>query len=312
MHRLDISQFKTAVNDSFVPLRVTSRHPDQFFGDIVTAQFGELNATRLRASGHAVERTPELIGAATRNYVKVSTLLDGHGWIAQDGRNARLAPGDIVLYDTARPYTLSFDDRFASVVLMFPQEMLRIPGGQLAELTAVRLAPDGGLGAMAAAFFARLVAQPVRVTGGGALWVAQSAVDLITALVTQELGANASRADPRRDRLRRVMSFIDTRLGDPGLDPQGIAAAHFISTRHLHGLFHDEGLTVSGWIRARRLQRCRRDLADPGLRGLNVSEIALRWGFANPAHFSRAFKERFGVSPSAFRAGCFVAGQPSA
>jgi AraC-like DNA-binding protein len=102
--------------------------------------------------------------------------------------------------------------------------------------------------------------------------------------------------------LRRVQAYIDDHLPLPDLNPSTIAAAHFISTRHLHAIFHEEGLTVSSWIRTRRLDRCRRELIDPFAAHRPVSEVAGRWGFPDAAHFSRAFRAEFGESPSAVRA----------
>lgn len=98
-----------------------------------------------------------------------------------------------------------------------------------------------------------------------------------------------------------LLAYIDERLGDPELDPAGIAAANFISLRHLHGLFQEHGETVASWIRSRRLERCRRDLADPLLRHRTTTEIAFRWGFTDPSHFSRPFRTTFAMSPSECR-----------
>jgi AraC-like DNA-binding protein len=83
--------------------------------------------------------------------------------------------------------------------------------------------------------------------------------------------------------------------------PARIAAAHGLSVRHVHRLFHESGDTVAAAIRRGRLDRCRADLEDPSQRARSVTEIALRWGFNDSAHFSRAFKARFGLSPRAAR-----------
>jgi AraC-like DNA-binding protein len=66
-------------------------------------------------------------------------------------------------------------------------------------------------------------------------------------------------------------------------------------------LFEAEGTTVSAWIRERRLECCRIELIATDLADQSVSEIGTRWGFWDAAHFSRLFKSRFGVSPSAYR-----------
>jgi AraC-like DNA-binding protein len=74
-----------------------------------------------------------------------------------------------------------------------------------------------------------------------------------------------------------------------------------MSLRSLHQLFHDEGLTVAGWIRSRRLEGCRRDLADPSLDARPVAAVAARWGFSSAAEFSRAFRAAHGMPPAEYR-----------
>jgi AraC-like DNA-binding protein len=102
--------------------------------------------------------------------------------------------------------------------------------------------------------------------------------------------------------MQQVRHYIETNLGSPELSPTQIAAAHFISTRHLHGLFREKGTTVSTWIRERRLENCRRDLIEPLNAHLSVGAIAARWGFVEAAHFSRVFKAAYEMSPSELRA----------
>ena len=100
----------------------------------------------------------------------------------------------------------------------------------------------------------------------------------------------------------QIHEFIQQRLGDPRLCPDIIAAAHRVSTRYLHLLFQEQGLTpVAGWIRERRLERCRHDLANPSQQGRPIHAIAARWGFPDPAHFSRTFRTAYGMSPRDYR-----------
>ena len=73
--------------------------------------------------------------------------------------------------------------------------------------------------------------------------------------------------------------------------------------RTLQQLFSDAGTTVSSWIRERRLKACYRALSSADL-SETVTEVAFRWGFNDAAHFSRRFKEAFGVTPSSVLVGC--------
>jgi AraC-like DNA-binding protein len=99
----------------------------------------------------------------------------------------------------------------------------------------------------------------------------------------------------------RIEYFIDSHLPDASLSPALIAAATGISVRHLHRIFAARGCTVTEWIRERRLERCRTDLADPALRDRYITDIAFFWGFSDSAHFSHCFRQAFGVSPREFR-----------
>jgi AraC-like DNA-binding protein len=66
-----------------------------------------------------------------------------------------------------------------------------------------------------------------------------------------------------RGLMLQITAFIEAHLGEVGLSPAQIAAAHHISLRQLHKLFHADGTTVAGWIRQRRLEHCGHDLRDP-------------------------------------------------
>ncbi|GAA2782859.1 hypothetical protein GCM10010521_71870 [Streptomyces rameus] len=108
-------------------------------------------------------------------------------------------------------------------------------------------------------------------------------------------------ASPVDGLLRDIMAFIEDHLADAGLSPASIAAAHHISVRYLHHLFQRDRRTVGTYVRQRRLERCRADLADPALVGRGVGQVGRRWGFRDPAVFSRAFKSAYGVTPGAYR-----------
>jgi AraC-like DNA-binding protein len=159
-----------------------------------------------------------------------------------------------------------------------------------------------GVGALLSPFLAQFAARLAQFDNAAGLRVADNIVDLVDTLLAEHLGVDEPRADSgRRVLLARIMAFIEDQLADPELGPEPIAAAHYISTRYLHKLLHDEGRTVAGWIRTRRLDRCRRDLADPLLAGRPVGAIGARWGFTDAAHFSRVFRAAYGSSPRAYR-----------
>ena len=127
--------------------------------------------------------------------------------------------------------------------------------------------------------------------------------DLVTVFLAHHLdAADAVSPESRQQALMvGIHSFIEHHLGDPQLSPAVVAAADHISVRYLHRLFQQQGSTVSGQIRQRRLERCRRDLAEPALSALPVHAVGARWGFRHAADFSRAFRVAYGMPPGEYR-----------
>lgn len=52
----------------------------------------------------------------------------------------------------------------------------------------------------------------------------------------------------------------------------------------------------------RRLDGAARDLRDPARCGRDIGRIAFDWGFSDLSHFTRRFKQRFGMRPRDWRA----------
>ncbi|MFF2369950.1 helix-turn-helix domain-containing protein [Agromyces sp. NPDC058110] len=299
---LGFGEFSSLVSRSFVPLQVRSDHQDSFRGEIRASTHDDVHLSVVTADGHEIHRTPELVARSSHRCFKVGLQLAGTGLLIQDDREAVLRPGDLTVYDTDSPYTLVFEEGFSTLVLMVPHRVLELPTDAVRGMTAATIDGGDGLARVVTRFLGELAGDLTQLDGpiGGRL--ARNAVDLVATLYARELDIVRDADRPHRAMLRRVQAYIDAHLGDPDLAPGSIAAASFISTRHLHALFHEEGLTVSTFIRSRRLDRCRRELADPLTAHRPIGQVATKWGFADAAHFSRAFRAEFGEPPSAFRA----------
>ncbi len=105
----------------------------------------------------------------------------------------------------------------------------------------------------------------------------------------------------RASLLHRISQTIERRLVEPELGLADIAQDHGMSVRNVQKLFEAFDKTFSTYVRSRRLEHCREDLASPLCDQLSISEICYRWGFTDPAYFSRAFRDEFGVSPREYR-----------
>lgn len=126
----------------------------------------------------------------------------------------------------------------------------------------------------------------------------------ITELVWQAIREQLAAVTPSHRNLQCdwAKRFIELRLHDPELSVEAIAEGCSISVRSLHRVFSDDSAgSVSRYLWTRRLDHCAAALRDPRERHRPITEICFAWGFSDSSHFSRVFRERFGVTPSEYR-----------
>ncbi|WP_052668845.1 helix-turn-helix domain-containing protein [Nitriliruptor alkaliphilus] len=289
--------WREAVCDRFVDLDVHRLGESAFEGRVESHQIDRIRANRVGGTPMQVARTPRLVSRSSDAYFKVGLQLRGTGLLIQDGREAVLRPGQLAFYDSTRPFTFHYQDRFDLLVLQVPHPAIAARAPGLTLLTARPFSCDGPLG--------RLLAMCMREIGmasGGAAdhAVADAAIELMAAAAATMQGRAPE--DPRALLRTRVKQFVRDHLTDHDLSPETIARAHGVSVRYLHKIFEEDQATVWALVRQLRLERARRDLVDAASQHLTVAAIAHRWAFCDAAHFTRSFKAAYGDTPAAFRA----------
>ncbi|MFD7836391.1 helix-turn-helix domain-containing protein [Streptomyces sp. NPDC059761] len=297
-----VAYWNDAVSRTLVPMTVAPRGDGPFDGRIATDRLGYLQVSTMEADAERVSRTPALIARSSEPLVAVGVQVSGTATFVQDGRRAEVGEGDLVVYDTTRPYTFDYPQRFATHVFQLPRRTLGVPDSDIRQVTGNAIGTDDGFGAMLLPFLATLASSsadgyPPAVADR----LAGNVVDLFATLIAERAHPVGTDADTRSHLVLRVRDHINRNLGVPDLSPERIARTHRISVRYLHRLFEGEGTTVGQLIRQRRLEECGRELARRGRTAPTVSAVAQRWGFINPAHFSRAFRAAYGVSPREWR-----------
>jgi AraC-like DNA-binding protein len=304
--RLDFIQHLTGV--TWVPMTCQSEHRADYRGEFRVSGLGPMQVVLLDIMPITVRRTPALISQADPDLLKmVLVCRGGFSTVDQGRRQARLAAGEFAIYDTRRPYEVACGvgaDRPTRVLtFMFSPSLLPLSRSRLRGLTAVRIPATPGLGDLTSRFLLQLARNVDKYSPAEAARLSTAALEVLATRLARELDVRdwGTPEARRHALLTTVQAFIQQHLGDPQLSPATIAAAHHLSLRSLHQLFHDEGLTVASWIRRRRLERCRRDLADPALASRPVAAIAARWGFSSASDFSRAFRAVHGLPPAEYR-----------
>ncbi len=103
--------------------------------------------------------------------------------------------------------------------------------------------------------------------------------------------------------LEKVLREIEKRSAEPGLNAAAIAKQLEVTPRYVHRLLEHTGQSFSQHVMEKRLDRAATLLRDIRWRTRKIGEIAGEVGFVDFSHFNRAFRRRFGGTPSSFRAG---------
>ena len=303
--RIDFFREMTAV--VWVPMECRPDLDADYRAVFRASGLGPMQVVVMDVTPTTVHRTPQLISQADPDMLKMLLVCGGGASaVAQGGQQARLSPGEFALYNTRRPYEVRCgvdDEPTQLLTFMFPPSLLPLSPGRLRDLAAVRIPATSGVGELTSQFLLQLARNIDSYTPADAARLSTAALEILAARLAHELD-NRDWGTPETRRhalLTAVQGFIQQHLGDPELSPAAIAAAHHMSLRSLHQLFHEEGLTVAGWIRRRRLECCRRDLSDPALAARPVAAIAAKWGFSSASDFSRAFRAGHGVPPAEYR-----------
>jgi acetamidase/formamidase/AraC-like DNA-binding protein len=221
-------------------------------------------------------------------------------WTSEGGEVHRLQPGDIVYGSAQAEATVVYGTDFRQFRVSLPGEKLKSRLPQGGGLPPGFLSGQSGMG--------RLL--------GGTLGGLADALDILSdeeiapvelslaELVASSLAArreDGAYSNTQAATLRRVCQFIEGTLSDPELSLAAVAAHEKISERLVQKVFEGIGLSFTNYLRQRRLERCRADLANRQYGHLSISDICFRWGFNDAAHFSHCFRDRFQMSPRQFR-----------
>lgn len=244
--------------------------------------------------------TADHVARIHRGAALLSHHLEGHASVEQHGRRGDISPGDFCLIDLSRPFRLQTGHVTVQTLYM-PLATLRESIPRLDQLSAVGL--HGHLSAVGylRVLFQELFAHASELTEAVADRISDAVPHMLAAAFESMASVEASPSQLRQQYKQQVRRFARDHLADPTLCVEMIGVGVGLSPSYLFELFADEALTLMRWVRAERIARCRRELADPTLRHRSIAQIAQSWGFGDMTHFSRSFRETFGISPRGYR-----------
>lgn len=273
-----------------------------FRAQLTAGSIGAAHITLSNSSAIKVSHTKHHSGQLSDDQLFVFMPLAGSKVLQQSGRQAVLCPGQLALVDPRLPHDASISDGSNILTLIFDRQLLEERLGAVQDLTARTIGQDTAEGQLASGYLNMISSQGGGLSSAVAEMVQVQLLDLVALALGKSRGEQVSCGSSARLLVRtKLHAAIEARLSDPGLDVAAIARAAGVSARYANVVLADENTSLRRLIQTRRLERCRKALADPAETHRSVSEIAYGWGFSDMIHFGRRFRAAYGLLPSEFR-----------
>ena len=311
--------YREGICSAFMPLRPeldrSLRHSFRATHYAYGIGAGTLNL--VTAQSHLVQKGRAEIAASSGDCYYLNFQMAGECRIAQNGADIVLGPGDVGLFDSSRVFSLHHE---------------RFPGLKVASLMLPKQAVAAGTAGRPGRtpellsrhpVYGRLIAEAMQTlveTAGAGAHTDLEDLQMLIAMLVDLAGRPASGPDvlpgrspttwnsarpddsPRNAaQLLRIKRIIRARCTTPGYSVAACAAEAGLSERYIHRLFSGDEDSFGSYLINQRLNTATRMLRHPGSAHLPLATIAIETGFADPSHFTRAFRARHGMTPGEWR-----------
>jgi AraC-like DNA-binding protein len=300
--RRKIEFWNDTASASFSPLVTDPVDPHNFTGRLIRTKLGDISFGEVYSDAQLVRHLRTHVARTRAPMFFLHVQLEGESINRQDGREAKLGPGDLTLCDTTRPYEIRFEAANRMFVVGIPETLLRRHLASPESVVAVPMSGSSGLSGLLSQFLRDFWGRcgddidPIIIPRIG-----RAILDLTASAYTCVPQAHSDRSSVATSHRVRIVNYIEAHLGDPDLTPMRVADACKMTARYLHHLFSEESETVARYILRRRLEECSRALTLATQRTRTVTSIAFDFGFNSPTHFGRVFRARYGITPREYR-----------
>jgi AraC family transcriptional regulator, positive regulator of tynA and feaB len=264
-----------------------------------SGRFADLTATPMRLS-----RSKDHYDGDGLDMISLTLMLgrDVQHQFGTAGRSAIVPPGQILVKDFTQPATAWWQASSRSLNLHLPRLAVEAAIGDKVGRLHGTLLSRVGVSPMLETQLITLanIAPGLKSTARAA--ALDATAELAASVLRCELGMRLEDEANNAGLFAAAQVFIKRNLTSHRLDPELIARQLHCSRAHLYRVFGQHGETVADYVRELRLQRAH-NLLTGALGGkARIGDIAYRCGFEDPVHFTRMFRQRFGLTPSALRA----------
>lgn len=231
----------------------------------------------------------------------LAVLVEGAARIESEGLAEAMSAGDIAYGPTGRMASLVLETDCRLMFVRAPRVALDHRLIAVRGLKVGRLAAENGLTGVFSGLLTATAHSLPDLTVDQLRPVELALTEFLAAVLAEKIQGAALGGAAISPHLHRICQSIETLLPDPDLSLRRLAERNGVSPRYIQKLFAAADDTFGHYLRVRRLERCRLDLSSPLCARQSISEICFRWGFNDSAHFSRAFRNQYGLSPREHR-----------
>ena len=285
---------------SLVEFQPANQHT--FDAELSYGRLGPVQLAKLSVDRCSVERKKSHIALSGARHYTLVLQAEGSSTFSHCGNEARLTEGDFVLCDLGLPHLFDTKDPSVTIMLRTSPEVLREYLPTPEQFCGLQLGRTVGLASTVAAMVRSL-------TDGGAHdlradceeRVARYLLEMISMSYTAGFEPMLKGSAVQWQHRNAILRYIEDNLRDPGLTAASIADGLRLSPRYVRNIFAISGKKLPAYVLQRRLEECARQMLDPAWKGHTLTEIAFSWGFNSAAHFTRAFRDHYGVTPRDYR-----------
>lgn len=268
---------------------------------LVSVDLGACRLSEIKARPHLVVADRLSRRSFDPDAIKILMQLSGRSRFEQQSVTVELGPHNAIIYDPVRTYSLQNLSDVDQLILQVPRSTFG--DDTLARLTAPVPLPgeDDSMTRIVSGLMQMAIGEAARLDEAGCRRVGESLIQLVNGLIRGKPATPEFRRAPLEALRERIVAYVDANLAQSDLSAEDIARHMGCSRRYLHRAFEGENTTLERFIWDRRLERSKEALTAPGNGFVSISEVAFACGFNSSAHFSRAFRGRYGLSPRDMR-----------
>jgi len=209
--------------------------------------------------------------------------------------------GNFYIIDHSQPTTMYNDFHVTGLVIRLPKKLLKANLPDVNDICGKLFKADVGSSRLALDYLNSISQQADLMSEQEFLFSCRQVTDLFSLSLDGMTEVQSAETTVQNILLSRIKQYVRGEVTNPDLSTTLIAQKFGVTPRYIQMLFNKIDITGREYIRNCRLEYSRNLLQSPLQRSRSITEIAFAAGFSSSAHFSTAFKKRYGVTPSAAR-----------